>query len=237
MNTIAGLYDACCEIEHFKRILCVSSFKEVEGYFSSLLPCGAFAIGYEGTGLFDTEAAAINGVSETRQREFASGRAAAHRALRKLGFSPSPVLKGDSGEPLWPRGVVGSISHCKGLAFCGVAFSKECTSIGVDVEEVNRVLPRLAQRILTESELYEWGGRDKDPLLLAVAFSAKEAFFKFQYPIAKASVSFKDVMIKHNEDGIFEVVPLGNDILGAKGAFCFVQGRVFAVVWKTNSVS
>ncbi len=236
MNTIAGLYDACCEIEHFKRVLCASSFKEVEGYFSSLLPCGAFAIGSEGTDLFDAEAAAIKEASETRQREFASGRAAAHRTLRKLGFSPSPVLKGDSGEPLWPRGVVGSISHCKGLAFCGVAFSKECASIGVDVEEVNRVRPRLAQRILTENELYEWD-RDKAPLWLAVAFSAKEAFFKFQYPIAKASVGFKDVMIKHDEDGIFDVVPLGNDLLGAKGAFCFVQGRVFAVVWKTNSVS
>ena len=236
MNTIAGLYDACCEIEHFKRVLCASSFKEVEGYFSSLLPCGAFAIGYEGTGLFDTEAAAINGVSETRQREFASGRAAAHRALRKLGFSPSPVLKGDSGEPLWPKGVVGSISHCKGLALCGVAFSKECTSIGVDVEEVNRVRPSLAQRILTETELYEWE-RDEDPLLLAVAFSAKEAFFKFQYPIAKASVGFKEVMIEHNEEGIFKVIPLRADLPEAKGAFCFVQGRVFAVVWKTNSVS
>ena len=53
---------------------------------------------------------------DKRRREFAAGRACARRALEQLGLPASPILAGPRREPLWPPGVVGALTHCRGIA-------------------------------------------------------------------------------------------------------------------------
>ncbi|MEO0438046.1 MAG: hypothetical protein AAF098_14175, partial [Pseudomonadota bacterium] len=64
----------------------------------------------------------IEGSIRARQTEFFYGRLAAQRALTCLesDSSDQSVRYGASGEPLWPEGLMGSISHVDGLA-CAVA--------------------------------------------------------------------------------------------------------------------
>jgi hypothetical protein len=56
-----------------------------------------------------------------RRAEFAAGRACARAALRRLGINGWPLLVGSKREPLWPAGVVGSITHTDGLVAAAVS--------------------------------------------------------------------------------------------------------------------
>lgn len=69
-----------------------------------------------------------------RLAEFSCGRACAHEALGMLNRDVHAILPGSRGEPLWPKGVVGSITHCEGYAGAIVALRKGCRSVGIDAE-------------------------------------------------------------------------------------------------------
>src|SRR5690606_37444179 len=63
--------------------------------------------------------------TELRQRQFYSGRLAAREAVSEISSElvNKPILKGEKGEPLWPDGLVGSISHVDKWAVACVGFS------------------------------------------------------------------------------------------------------------------
>ena len=63
-------------------------------------------------GMFDAEARAVARAVPARRAEFAAGRRAAHRAMERLGVPAAPVAMGSDRAPVWPPGVIGSISHC-----------------------------------------------------------------------------------------------------------------------------
>src|SRR5215475_7363416 len=67
-----------------------------------------------------------------RRNEFITVRHCARIALSELGLPPVPILKGDKGEPCWPDGVVGSLTHCAGYRGAVVARSAMVRSVGVD---------------------------------------------------------------------------------------------------------
>src|SRR4029077_530348 len=46
----------------------------------------------------------------TRLR-WAMGRQAAHAAIARFGIKKSPIMRGLVGDPIWPHGVTGSITH------------------------------------------------------------------------------------------------------------------------------
>ena len=48
---------------------------------------------------------------EKRRREFSAGRTCARQALRELGCADAPIVQDQNGAPLWPPGIVGSITH------------------------------------------------------------------------------------------------------------------------------
>src|SRR5258708_8108427 len=54
-----------------------------------------------------------------RRREFTAGRNCARRALAQLGYPDFALLAGSHGQPLWPPGIAGSITHCDD--YCAVA--------------------------------------------------------------------------------------------------------------------
>ena len=80
-----------------------------------------------------------------RRNEFITVRHCARLALGELGFPPVPILKGDKGEPCWPDGVVGSLTHCAGYRGAVVGRGAAVRSVGVDAEP-HDVLPRRRAR-------------------------------------------------------------------------------------------
>ena len=84
--------------------------------------------------LFPAEAAVIATADPIRRREFAAGRAVARAALAGLHAPAGPVLPGRDGEPRWPDGVVGSITHCAGYRACAVGLARDMAAIGIDAE-------------------------------------------------------------------------------------------------------
>jgi 4'-phosphopantetheinyl transferase EntD len=148
--------------------------------------------------LFPSEQAALGRAVDKRRLEFTTARACARTALARLGLPSLPVTSGERGEPQWPAGVVGSITHCDGYRACAVARSTEIVTIGIDAERnaplPDGVLPAIAR---TE-ELpglrnlrHDIPGVHWDRLL----FSAKESVYKAWYPLTKHWLGFEDAFV------------------------------------------
>jgi 4'-phosphopantetheinyl transferase EntD len=64
--------------------------------------------------LFPEEQQIIAHAVPPRQREYAAVRSCARACLTRLGYEPVPILPGAAGQPIWPAGVHGSMTHCAG---------------------------------------------------------------------------------------------------------------------------
>jgi phosphopantetheine--protein transferase-like protein len=132
-------------------------------------------------------------VSLSRRQEFTSGRHCASQALKCLGVSMDcSMIPDEDGLPTWPNGFVGSISHCREQVVAVAASADAVVCVGIDIEDVNRLSPAAADRILSETEM-DWvrGSRR----LASLVFSAKEAIYKAYYPHYRRSANFKDVHV------------------------------------------
>ena len=135
--------------------------------------------------------------SQKRLADFSTGRFCAKKALEQLGFYDVIIPIGEDREPIWPHGIVGSISHCDTLVGAIVAKKSEHASLGLDIEEIGRVTPDLYDLVFTESEknyLASFTGRQLEEQSTLI-FSIKEAFYKFQHPITKTFLDFLDVEV------------------------------------------
>jgi 4'-phosphopantetheinyl transferase EntD len=90
--------------------------------------------------LFPEEAATMARAVDKRRREFATGRNCARVALGRLGVPPVPIVRGERGAPVWPPGIVGSITHCDGYRAAAVARDRDVLAVGIDAEP-NEPLP------------------------------------------------------------------------------------------------
>jgi len=145
--------------------------------------------------LFPAEAALVAKAVEKRRREFASGRGCAHRALATLGVAPGPVAAGEKGEPLWPDGVVGSITHCKGYRGCAVAPSSAVATIGIDAEAHAPLPDGLLADLARPEELEALAGLARSHPAVhwdRLLFSAKESVSKAWFPLAQRWLGFED---------------------------------------------
>jgi 4'-phosphopantetheinyl transferase EntD len=148
--------------------------------------------------LFPEEEALLAGAIDKRRREFTRGRMCARTALQQLGYPATAILRGSRGEPLWPKGVVGSITHCDGYRAAAVARSGELVMVGIDAEPHARlpdgVLEQIARaeelallrRLCSEMPQLHW-----DRLL----FSAKESVYKACYPLSQRRLGFEQISI------------------------------------------
>lgn len=118
-----------------------------------------------------------------RRREFVAGRACASRVLDALGVPLQPIARGSEGEPIWPSGVVGSISHSSGLCAAVGARASQVGALGLDVELDRVATAAFARRICSDAELRQLGASAE--ALAPVVFSVKEACYKLQFPLTR----------------------------------------------------
>jgi 4'-phosphopantetheinyl transferase EntD len=156
------------------------------------------------------EAAQVARAVSKRKREFAAGRHLARRALARLGddvdFADLLLLNDADRAPLWPAGVVGSITHTgagqEDDGYCAVVLGRdsEVRTVGIDAEEAAPLEPELWTFVLTEDEraALEREPAESRGLLAKVVFSAKECFYKAQYPLTRQFLGFKQVRITLN---------------------------------------
>ena len=148
--------------------------------------------------LFPDERSAIAGASDRRIAEFAAGRACAHAGLEALGLEAVGVPRSDDRSPRWPTDIEGSIAHTDGKAMAVVARRSDLggAGIGIDVEQRGRVRPELYRKLFTEEEIEMLAAGADEGLEATIRFSAKEAFYKAQYPLTGGWVSFTDVTVE-----------------------------------------
>lgn len=145
--------------------------------------------------LFAEEEAIVARAVEKRRLEFTTARACARQALMRIGVMPQAIPSGPRGEPRWPRGIVGSITHCEGFRACAVARQGQLATIGVDAE-VNAPLPGglLADIALPEERqrLIALAGQEPGVSWDRLLFSAKESVYKAWFPLAGRWLGFED---------------------------------------------
>jgi 4'-phosphopantetheinyl transferase EntD len=148
--------------------------------------------------LFLEEELLISKAVEKRRSEFTTGRWCAREAMIRLGRQPSAILPGTRGEPQWPAGLVGSITHCAGYRGAVVAESERISTVGIDAEP-NGALPN---GVLESVSLAE--ERDRMATLRRdhpevhwdrLLFSAKESVYKAWFPLTERWLDFEDANI------------------------------------------
>jgi 4'-phosphopantetheinyl transferase EntD len=154
--------------------------------------------------LLPAESAYIERAVERRRNEFSTGRWLARRALGALGLPPGAILRGAAGEPIWPAGVVGSITHSSSVCGVVVAFERHYRGVGLDLELSAAPSADLAHLILAAEEPAAY----REPHMLRLVFSAKEAVYKCVFPICRSFVDFLDVVIHLDPaHGTFSAMP------------------------------
>lgn len=128
-----------------------------------------------------------------RQTEHLAGRIAALHALQEHGFNAVPA-PGAAGEPCWPQGVSGSISHSGQRAVAVVASHP----VGVDLEA--QFSPALCNELaasIVNAQEHALLAACPLPFTLALtlAFSAKESLYKAFSRLAKPFPGFASAHI------------------------------------------
>ncbi len=140
----------------------------------------------------EEEALVVRAIDK-RVREVRASRHAARRALARLGLPAAAIVHDAERAPIWPAGVVGSISHTRDLCAVAVARRGRIASVGLDVERADAMSEALVQRVCTPRELAALGALGDVAVLAKLVFSAKEAFYKAQHPLTRHFLGFQDV--------------------------------------------
>jgi 4'-phosphopantetheinyl transferase EntD len=135
-----------------------------------------------------------------RRNEFITVRYCAREALSELGVAPVPILKGEKGEPCWPDGIVGSLTHCEGFRGAAVGRYGDVRSVGIDAEP-HDVLPRgVLDAVSLPGERAELRALPDGLHWDRILFCAKEATYKAWFPLTKRWLGFEDAHITFDVD-------------------------------------
>lgn len=168
---------------------------------------------------------------ESRQAEFRTTRHCARRALAELGVPPGPILRGPRGEPRWPPGFVGSMTHCAGFRAAVAGLESRYLAMGIDAEPNAPLPPGVLDLISTTDERRALANRADFPIHLdRLLFSAKESVFKAWYPVNGTELAFGEVTVRFDPNGTFdaelslEETPFGGSMAGRWGT----DGRILS---------
>lgn len=141
----------------------------------------------------------LQGSAIKRQQEFLAGRYCAARALQQLGQPELDMIgRQPNGQPAWPAGYSGSITHHRGRAVAWVAASTHYRELGLDLEGVVSLkrAQQLQPRVLNPTEI-QLGERLGYPpaLWFSLIFSCKETVYKLLSNAAGRYMPFLSVEI------------------------------------------
>lgn len=165
----------------------------------SILPAGAVSVDTfiepPGATLFAEEELVIREAVAKRRHEFTTGRWCARQAMARLGRPPVAILPGSRGEPQWPAGLVGSITHCTGYRGAVLAEASVMTTVSIDAEPNEALVDGVLKAISLPDERARIG-----ELLRAypevrwdrLLFCAKEAVYKAWFPLTSSWLDFED---------------------------------------------
>lgn len=147
--------------------------------------------------LFPEELDGIRKAIPRRQREFAAGRQAAREAMANIGWPPMAIPSAPDRSPVWPPGLVGSISHNRVACVAIAGRHHQVHALGIDLEDDVPIEPTLWNTICRPEELAVLAsipGSQQGRWVTRV-FCAKEAFYKWQFPQTGHMLSFCDVHV------------------------------------------
>jgi len=169
---------------------------------ASLFPAGAVVAELREPGdvsrLLPAETACLGGAVIKRAREFAGGRECARRALAEFGINDFPIVAARDRQPVWPDQFTGSITHTRGLCAAVVVERDRFLGVGIDIEIAGEVRTDLWPAICVPEEiawLQSLPHRERTTAA-TLLFSAKEAYYKCQYPVTGRRLNFHDLRIE-----------------------------------------
>lgn len=146
----------------------------------------------------DKELIFANNIKNQHKRnEFITGRFTLRLAIDSLNLNLENyiILKGESGEPLIPKEIKASLSHCKDFALAIASNSKQINSLGIDIESFDRkIKDNLIGRVIKQTELDALNTNESTQQKLIRIFSAKEALYKGLFTI-DSQTSFTDIEV------------------------------------------
>lgn len=145
----------------------------------------------------------------SRKAEFATGRSCARKIMAKFGHPGISIPVGLKGEPLWPKGVSGSISHDQGIAVAIGSTDCQFAGLGIDLLGSENCIDSAGRGLIAdESEIGNAGSmlerhtssltQGVDPVLLI--FSAKESAIKAVSPSLGHYLDFREIRILPRPD-------------------------------------
>lgn len=145
--------------------------------------------------IFPQETELVLHASQKRKREFHAGRYCAHELLTQFGLNKTPVMSGYHREPVWPSGIVGSISHCKDIAGAIMSRDDIYCAIGLDIENIKPMKQAFANYICSAQELELHPTITESSLHLLMLFSVKESVYKAVFAASGIKLTLKQCHI------------------------------------------
>lgn len=167
----------------------------IAGLFPPLVATVVGDGSFAGELLPEEEFAVVNSL-EKRRREFAQGRSCAREAMRQLGLEPRPILARADRAPIWPEGIVGTITHTAGLVAAAVARKSEIAALGMDAESRARPLKAGIERFIRTPAERETCTLPEELDTLRLVFSAKESIHKCVAPMSGIRLNFHEVELE-----------------------------------------
>ncbi|MGX6600951.1 4'-phosphopantetheinyl transferase family protein [Micromonosporaceae bacterium Da 78-11] len=132
---------------------------------------------------------------QARRHEFVTARRCAREALAGLGLPPAVIAAGPRREPVWPDGVVGSITHCAGYRGAAVAPRSALAALGIDAEPHAPLPEGVLEAVTVAAErprLTALAGRHPTICWDRLLFSAKESVYKAWFPLTRRMLGFEE---------------------------------------------
>jgi 4'-phosphopantetheinyl transferase EntD len=151
-----------------------------------------------GATLLGEEERIVGKAVHKRRAEFTTARWCARQAMVSLGRPPVPILSGSRGEPQWPAGLVGSITHCAGYRGAVVGETGRVTTVGIDAEPNEPLNSGILEAVTVPEEVHRIEGLCRIRLEVnwdRLLFSAKESIYKAWYPLTGRWLDFQDASL------------------------------------------
>ena len=185
----------------------------------------------------------IDNFHPSRKKEFLLGRVCASKAY-ELYFGSELLTLPTAADrsPVWPKEVIGSITHNQNWVGAAVSSSQKLLGIGIDLEVIGRAKLELSRYIRSSKDLLTHQSLNSNELLTLI-FSAKESLYKALYPHVKCFFGFEAAAVTNIDmaKGIFQIVlvkdisplygPSGpNGRFQFEGRFIIVEGNCLTVL-------